>query len=248
MNKTLLTTLGIIVIVGGLYFALRTPNPANNGNENQEQKVTTKGNVIFSVTDAAVNMSGISEVNMHVSKLAIHNNVDGWVSVSITPQTYELLQLNKDNEDRFLAQIDTPTGTYDQVRLTVDSVSIKTKAGVVKQATLPGNDITINTKLVVGTNTISSVNFDVLADKSLFTATGGGYVFAPVIRTETRSMANVKIETPSNIVTISGGTVDGVNTIGMDVDGTVSVDFEINPADKININANGSIDVTGILK
>src|SRR3989344_2316386 len=247
MQKTTIGIIvGIVVILGAAYFFTRTPATPSISSSTEEKEenesVDAQGRVIFSVTDAAVNMSTISEINMEVNKVEVHSVVDGWVTVSTASRTYSLLALNADNESQLLADINADVGTYDQVRLMVDSISVETKAGTTKEAKLPSNELKINTMLVVKADETASVNFDFLADKSLHLTGSGEYIFAPVVKTETRSSAVVTVDA-KNVVTISGGRVDNVNTVGMDIDGSVKLNFQINSAQKLKLDSNNVIKI-----
>src|SRR5688572_23889162 len=101
--KVLWGIIAIIVILGGIYWLAtsNTPETVNqnaleNGTENSDQ-VSTQGRVVFSITDAAANMSNFSEVNMTVSRVEFYNQSRGWVTASSTPRTYNLLALDAEN-------------------------------------------------------------------------------------------------------------------------------------------------------
>ncbi len=252
MNKTIGVIIGLIVVIGGIYLITRTPKTTtdNTYGTTEDQSTSTtgaKGRVVFSVTDAAVDMKTISEINMKVNSVDVHNNTTGWMTVSTTPRTYSLLSLNARNESELLADIQAGVGTYDQIRLMVDSISVKTKAGATKEAKLPSGELKINTTLVVTADNTASVNFDFLADKSLHTTGNGGYIFAPVVRTESKSDADVSIGTGS-VVTIIGGHVDSSNSVGMDVDGSIKLNFQIKSDQKLDLDANNMIKINGLLK
>lgn len=244
MNKTIGIVIGVVVIIGGIYLATRTPSPDNVSLNaaKQNQNTSYQGRVVFSVTDAAVDMNTISEINMKVNSVEIHNSTSGWMTVSTTPRTYSLLSLNTRNESELLADISVETGTYDQVRLMVDTIAIVTKAGATKEAKLPSGELKINTVILVTANNTSSVNFDFIADKSLHATSNGNYIFAPVVKTESRSEANVSVNA-SNVVSIGGGNVDNTNTVGMDIDGNVKLNFQIDNKQKLNIDNKNIIQV-----
>jgi hypothetical protein len=233
-----------VVIIGGIYFFAKGPAEIVNDPQNvgPAQNEAAEGRVVFSVTDEAVDINTVSEINIRVTSVEIHSNVNGWVTVSNTPQTYSLLELNADNESKVLADVLVKASTYDQVRLVVDSISVETKAGVTKEARLPANQITIDTTLVVNPDTTSSVNFDFLADKSLHVTDDKNYIFAPVVKTETRSDASIAISA-DNVVTIAGGRLDTANIVGMDIDGSIKVNFEIDSEDKLKIDGDSIIKV-----
>ena len=252
MDKTtgiVLGVLAVVVIAGGVYFMTR--NVATNPSDNlktaeQNQDTTYTGRVVFSVTDAAADMSTISEINMKVNSVEVHSTASGWVTASTTPRVYNLLALNASKKSELLADVDLETGTYDQVRLMVDSIAIKMKTGVIKEAKLPSSELRINAKLLVNRDMTSSVNFDFLADKSLHTTGNGSYIFAPVVKIETKSNADVSVDNKS-VVTITGGRIDDANTVGMDIDGSVKINFQINSKQKLNIDSNNVIKIEGVL-
>lgn len=252
-NKTILgIVIAIVVIVGGIYlFTKSTPTTDNLGASTEQNKqineiAAAQGRAVFSVTDAAANMSTISEINMKVNRVAVHSSANGWVTVSETPRVYSLLSLNARKQSELLADVQMDVGTYDQVRLTIDSISIKTKAGSTEEAKLPSGELKINTNLVVNKDTTSSINFDFLADKSLHITGNGEYIFAPVVKTQTKSNAEVSVNAKS-VVTIEGGSIDNTNTAGMDIDGSVKVDFQIKKDQKLNLDTNNVIKVEGLL-
>jgi len=224
------------------------PKNVDTGSETGQQDKTTnaEGRVVFSVTDVATDMSTISEINMKVSKVEMHSEASSWVTVSSTPKTYNLLSLNARSEFELLADVKAKAGTYNQVRLTVDSISVTTKGGATKTAKLPSGELKINTNLMVVADQTSSVSFDFLASKSLHMTGSGEYVFAPVVKTESRSNADVTVGTNS-VVTIGGGKVDDENTSGMDIDGSVKINFEIKANQKLNIESTDKIKLEGLI-
>lgn len=243
MNKTVGIIIALVVIIGGGYLLMnRTPATIDTNNTKQEPATgaVSQGRVIFSVTDAAVNMNTISEIEMTVNSVAIQSGTSGWVTVSTTPRTYNLLELNESGESKLLADINTNTGTYNQIRLMVDSIVVTTSTGAKREATLPSGELRINTAMLVNENSTTSVNLDFLADKSLHATGTGQFIFSPVVKTESRSNANVDIDASGN-VTIAGGQVDDNRTVGMDIDGSVKLDFQIPANQKLNIDTNNTI-------
>jgi hypothetical protein len=239
MNKTLGIIIVIVVILGGVYLIMNK-EPNTSDTNNTENKNSAQGRVVFSVTDAAADMSTISEINMKVNSVDVHSSTSGWMTVSTTPRTYSLLKLDAENKSELLADINANAGTYDQVRLNIDSINVITKAGATKTAKLPSGELKINTVLIVESDHTSSVNFDFLADKSLHMTGNGMYIFSPVVKTETKSSANVSVNS-SNVVSVSGGNLDYENTIGMDIDGSVKANFQLKSNAKLNIGSDNMI-------
>jgi hypothetical protein len=192
------------------------------------------------VSDAAIDMSLISEINMTISSIDLHNQTtNGWIIASGTPQTYNLLDLRAKNESQVFADFQMATGTYDMARLVVDKIVVITKAGVTTEAKLPSGELKINTTLVVKENATSSINFDFLADKSLHMTGNGGYIFAPVVRTLVRGDVNATVNSDKT-VKIDGGHVETDKTHGMDINGDVKENFQLNATDTLDV-VNGVI-------
>jgi hypothetical protein len=236
----------VIVVIGIIYLVNMPASPSgtNSTTTPATQTGSTQGRVVFSVTDAAVNMKNVSEVTLKVSSVQAHNNTNGWVTVSTTPQTFDLLTLNAKKQFNILADAKLATGTYDQVRLNVDSITVKTTSGATKPAKLPSGTLTLNTNLVVATDHTASITFDFLASKSLHMTGNGTYIFTPVVKTEARSDSDVTVNS-DNSVKISGGNTEDSRTEGMDVDGSVKSNFQINDSEKLDIDANDVIHIGG---
>lgn len=248
MNKTIIgIIIAVVVVIGGIYLFTQTPQTNTNttntqgstGNTNTTPATNATGKVVFAISDVAVNMSTISEINMTISSIDIYNQTNGWITVSGTPQTYNLLDLNAKNQSKVFTDFQAPVGTYDMIRLSVNKIVVVTKAGITQEAKLPSGELKISTTLVVKDGATSSVNFDFLADKSLHMTGNGGYIFAPVVKTETRSDTNVTVNGDST-VKINGGNVDTNRTDGMDVNGSVKENFQLNVTDKLDV-VNGEI-------
>jgi plastocyanin len=247
MNKTIGVIIVLLVIVGGIYLWGKMPkNNYQTNTPGTTQNAGATGRVVFSVTDATMDMSSISEIDMIVSGASVHSDASGWVSASSAPHTYNLLDLNAKNESKVFADASVAAGTYDMVRLSVDKIIVKTKAGAISEAKLPSGELKINTTLVVKSDMTSSVNFDFMADKSLHMTGNGGYIFAPVVKTETKSQATVTVNADST-VNISGGHTDSDDTEGMDIDGSVKANFELKADEKLDIGDDGVISIHGLL-
>ncbi len=234
---------GVIVVVVGIIYLVNMP-ASTSQTSYQTQTSGNQGRVVFSVADAAVSMSNISEVTFKVSQVQAHSTTDGWVTVSSTPHTFNLLTLNAQNKSEILADANINAGTYDQVRLIVDSVTVTKKDGTTKTAKLPSGTLTLKTNLVVNADHTASLNFDILASKSLHMTGNGTFIFTPVVKTEAKSDADVNVETDGK-VDVSGGKTEDNETEGMDVDGSVKSNFQINDSEKLDIDSNNMIHING---
>lgn len=248
MNKTLTwVVVGLLVVIGAIVVLTKKPSSLDNGTNNDG--AGAMGRVVFSVTDAAVNMETINEITMEVSKVEMHSSEKGWVTASTDSESFDLLALNASGTSEVLADVEVPEGMYDQVRLMIDGVVVETKAGAKKTAKLPSGELKIMATVVVDSENTASINLDFLADKSLHVTGNGQYIFAPVVNVESKSEALVNVGA-NGVVTITGGNVISENSVGMDLDGSVKANFQLDTKQKLRIGSDNKIeiDVSGILK
>lgn len=225
--STLMTLLVVLLLTGGCTSTNVTVNPPGNA--------TATGRAVFVITDAAANMGTVSSVAVTVDSVQVHSASEGWVTVSSTPRTYDLLQLKAGNDMALLADVDLKEGAYEQARLDISSV-IVTDAKGTHEAKLPSNELEIVGRLEVDANTTSTAKFDFIADESLHVTGKGEYVMAPVVQMETRQDADVEINSNSD-VEVTGGVVTTNTKVGMDISGNVGVG--------LGIKANQNLDIEG---
>lgn len=238
MNKTITTivVIAVLVVGGVLVFS--------SGDSGSQEDTT--GTVYFSITDAAADMSTISEVEMNVDSVQLHSQSDGWVDAGDDDKSFRLLELDANGETKLYTKADVAARTYDQIRLVVDGVQVsESENGTSSQeTTLPSDEITITGNVVVEENATSSVTLDVMADQSLHVTDEGEYVFAPVISVESRSNATVTVG-ENDTVTVTGGNVTTDIVVGADVDGTMKSNFKLDSSSGINIGSGGTIEIIG---
>jgi hypothetical protein len=216
-----------------------TPTPY--GTPSSGSTTNASGRVVFMVTDDAAKMGDVSEVTVKISKVEVRNQLGVWVTASSTARSFNLLDLKAKNQNKVLMDVNLKHGTYDQIRLTLDSVSVKLKTGATKTATLPGKLFTIGTKLIV-TGTPSMARLDFIADESLHLTTTNDYVFAPVIVTESQSGVALTIDA-AGVVSLQKGEQQDIGTEGMDVDGSVKASFKLDPDLNLTIGADGKVKI-----
>jgi len=260
MNKTLGIVFAVVVIFGAAFFISRTPKASdtgapttNGGGTNGNQKLSAltlqeiadgetpggTGQVTFAVADSTNTISGVSEVDATIDNIAVHHFTDGWQTINTPPQTYNLLALNASGKTMLFTQTPATTGRYDKISFSIEKVVVKTTTGREIEATLPSHTVTISTILVVLNKKDSTARFDILASSSLHLMASGDYLFTPVVKTETRNGVSLAVDS-SGTVSISGGEVDSVNTWGMNIDGTMQMNFMLNSTANIEIT-NGVI-------
>lgn len=226
--KNTLYLLGIALIVLFLGACGQEPQQDNQNDEYGEQTetdTTGEGEAVFGVTDAAADMGAVSEIHMTIDSVKVRSQTQGWVTVSSTPATYDLLELKEEGRTALLAQAELPEGTYDEMELVVSSVTVVDTEGT-HEATMPSNTMTFDGYLVVKEGQTATATFDILADQSLHMTEEGEYIMAPVIEVETRSNAEVDVSNEEDIA-VSGGQLTTSVTIGMDIDGNVGVGLRI---------------------
>jgi len=199
------------------------------------------GRVVFAGKDAAADMGSVTSVRTTIDTIQVHSQAQGWVTVSNTPRTIDLMQLRANGDAELLADARLAAGTYDQMDLHISQV-IVTDARGSSEAKMPSNSIKIKGNLVVQSNATSSATIDFLADESLHMSAEGKYVMAPVIKAETRSDADVQV-TSSNKVLVSGGNVVTDVKVGMDINGNVGVGLFVPSNANLTVASNGHISV-----
>ncbi len=188
-------------------------------------------------------MGRVTGVTLTEDKIELHSTTTGWIVVANEKKTFNLLDLKSKKELTFVASTSLATGNYDQIRISVVEMLVRTRDGVVTVAKLPSDKITIKTSIVIEAGATTSVNLDVLADTSLHITGNGTYIFTPVIKIETRNRASVTIGT-ANKVQIENGERISETTEGMDVDGEMKSNFKFGLDHRFDIDNSGKIWVT----
>ncbi len=149
-----------------------------------------QGRVVFAIKDKAADMGSISQVIITVDKVQAHSETQSWVDISTTSKTYDLIQLKTKGELAVIADGNIKAGSYDQIKLDVSKVTVVDSQGT-HEAKLPSNELKINVDMQVDNNSTATATFDFIADESLHVTGNGKYIFAPVVKVQTRSNAQV---------------------------------------------------------
>ena len=245
-NKTLVTILIVVLVllVGfGAWYVMNYPNPitdymnnntTENNNQNDNNQNQAKGTLYFTVTDAAANMQNVTAVNMAIDRLEVFSNTQGWITLSTTPQIFNLLELKAKNQSKLFVKSDVAADTYSQLRLHVTKVLVM-ESGQIKEAKLPSNELKMQANIVVNSNTNSVARVDMLVDKSLHKTGNGNFIFAPVVKLDSSSDVMVQVGS-ENIVMASGGTVHSSIHGGMNLDGQMMLNFQLDQNTDFHIN------------
>lgn len=221
------------IALGAIYFYNQPKSSQNYQAPASSYNPQTQGKVIFGVKDAATSMGTISSVVITVNKVEIHNEAQGWVTLSTQSNQYDLLALKQSGLTSLLVQTNVQAGTYDQMRLTVSGVVV-TQNGVQQQAKLPSGELKIVGKIVVDAGKTSSAVFDFATDKSLHLTGNGKFIFAPVIKLQTESETDATVDSNDD-VHISKGHMDSDENEGMDVDGEMKENFKLDLNTKLDL-------------
>ncbi|OHA01401.1 MAG: hypothetical protein A3I44_02390 [Candidatus Sungbacteria bacterium RIFCSPLOWO2_02_FULL_51_17] len=244
-----------LVLLIGFFAYLGSTNeavaPGNSGVTDMAgtgvEGVVKSGRVVFAITDAAASLGDIESVLITVTEVRAHSSARGWITVSEENKQFDLLKLKQSDSIALLADVALEVGTYDQVRFSVKNVLVSDKAGVSKSAKLPSGDLKLMGKFTVEDGKTSSVVADFLVDRSLHVAGKGGYIFAPVIKLESRTGTDVAVA--GGLVDIRGGAIETDMTVGMNENGEVGVDTKLDAAvnyeivgDVIRVKVKGETD------
>ena len=224
----------IVLLVGGILWY------QNSGTDTVEsQSSATTGKVYVGITDATADINNVNEINMEVKKAEIYSSALGWVTISGDSKKYDLLKLKAEGRTDFYGSADVDAGAYDRVRLTLGNTVVKTKSNGDVVAYLPGKQVVMNMDVMVEAGQDTSVELDVLADKSLHTTSDNKFVFAPVVRAQSQSGADVSISN-QNAITYAGGTMDSTANVGVNIDGTSRSDFTLTTANDLKVDASNT--------
>ena len=224
----------IVLLVGGILWY------QNSGTDTVEsQSSATTGKVYVGITDATADINNVNEINMEVKKAEIYSSARGWVTISGDSKKYDLLKLKAEGRTEFYGSADVDAGAYDRVRLTLGNTVVKTKSNGDVVAYLPGKQVVMSMDVMVEAGQDTSVELDVLADKSLHTTSDNKFVFAPVVRAQSQSGADVSISN-QNAITYAGGTMDSTANVGVNIDGTSRSDFTLTTANDLKVDASNT--------
>lgn len=139
--------------------------------------------VIISLKDAP---AAFDEVNIEVTGIEIHSNVDGWVNIPVTDSIYNLLLLQGNNAT-FLANAVLASGTISQVRLILGTQNTVSVSGTVYPLLLSSQDET-GLKLNIHQELAGGVTYDMVIDfdaaQSVIDEGNGSYRLKPVLTAE----------------------------------------------------------------
>lgn len=200
--------------------------------------INAKGRVIVGITDAA-GLANVTSVQVTVGSVEAHSSEKGWAALSSTPKTYDLLRLDAEDKVALLADMQVPVGTYQQIRLQISKVTVTDASGT-HDAKLPSGELRIIGELEVKENSTATATLDFIAVESLYRTGNGNYIFAPVVKFETRHDAETEVASDGR-VSIRGGSVRSSSRAGMDIDGNFGEGRKIAPGLNLTVEWDGKI-------
>jgi len=251
MFRATAAILAIIVISGLAIFALgnhtmKFPNGPSVVNGTSGGAATTvtsaalapPNSTVFSISDSPLaNASTITAVNVTVSNMSVHSASTGkWYAVLDSPETFNLVALN--NISQLISAANLSSGTYDEVKLEVSSVSAVMN-GSASNVFLPSGNIMIFGKFNVSGDTTSWVNLDVSLQKSLHLTGNGELVMLPVINMHQSSNAIIRVNGTGMLEVENHGKEHLNTTVGMGLNGSIGEGAQVPEGVEIDLEHNG---------
>lgn len=248
----LICTVGILFIVGGLFYlfipeiaTVETPDEGIpietiGGMENQspitqeDARATARpipppsqksGRVVVFLTDVVVSLDAMESIHMTVDEISVAKGKGGWIALVSAPREVDLIALYRSSSLETMADVNLEEGTYDRVRMKISKVAVieKGSGGVTHAAKLPSGTMIFIGNLVVQKGKSSSMLIDVLAAKALHKTGNGTYVFFPVVKIAMQS--DVSVRSFGGGVYATGGKSDFDANLGMDEAGAMKPGF-----------------------
>lgn len=231
----------VLVIIGVLSYQ-KNSKVAQPATDNK-----SGGSLYIGVTDKSADIKNVNDVDLSVKKIEMHSATNGWITVSSSERKYALFSLKANGQVKlYIKKDNVPSGFYDKVRVTLGDVVVHTKTKGDIKATMPSSQIVMNVAVQVNDNKNTHIKLDFLADKSLHVTSDGKYVFAAVLKMESRSNADVTVASNDN-VNVSGGTVDGDVNVGIDLDGSSRSNFELDTDNSFKIESDNGGEIKFML-
>lgn len=194
---------------------------------NRDEEPDQKAVLYVGITDAATDINGISDIELQVKKVEVYDPEGGWETVSGNSKTYNLLTLRNNQDVKLYAKEELEAKRYSAVRVTVADPVVKDTAGKNTDASLPSDQIIIDSVVDLSDTEDNYIVVDFLADKSLHTTTDGKYVFAPSIAFSSYSGGEVTVDDNESVKS-TGASLQSTLMVGQDLNGQSRTDFELN--------------------
>ncbi|MBI2056002.1 MAG: DUF4382 domain-containing protein [Candidatus Sungbacteria bacterium] len=213
-----------------------TTSPGNSQVQIPKSPAKDQGRLVIGITDVTAPIESVSEVRLTISEMSIRNASGQWTRVAANPQTFDLLTLDKKAMIALFSDSNNvAAGTYNRVTITMGGVQV-IKDGKAYPAKLPSNTFSVDVKIVVINGKDSAMTLDFEASKALHLTEKSAYIFAPVVRLQTRSQASVQVL--ANAVHTNEGSIDTDTTIGMNEHGVIKAGFSFGGSTRFDLAGN----------
>lgn len=232
MEKKLGFVVLLLVFWGIVFFSGCTQQPRSN-----------TGSFVLAVKDNAPDMSLFGKVELTVSNISIHNaGTDSWIVLSNQQQQFDLLELQ--NVQALLANKDLNAGTYNQLRFSIDSVSVDYN-GTTQEAKLPSNTLKLDTVIKIDANKTSITILDFDLNKSFHLTGNGKIIMLPVIKVVSEKDSNVEVDNNGKVQIREHGIRTDDSEIGTDLNGNTGKEIQVRNDKELEIGDNGRIKEKG---
>ncbi len=123
---------------------------------------------------------GVTAVNVTIDRVEAHVN-SAWIPITTAPQTFNLLDLVKN--EAILGSANLPTGHYTQVRFFPSAATLTNGTGV-HTVTIPSavrTGVKVNVDYTIGPDQVTTVLLDFNVEKSIVLLGSGEFVMKPVV-------------------------------------------------------------------
>ena len=186
-----------------------------------EIREPTKGAAVFAISDNAADMGSVTSIKVTIDGLMVHSDTEGWVNITAKSKTFDLLELKSKGTQELMANAELEPGFYNEIRLNISNVVVTDAQGE-HEAKLPSSKLEIIGAFVVNANSVSSAEFDFVADESLHVTGDGKFIMAPVVKLETKESVTAEVH-DNDEIEIKGGSIKGSTKVGMDSEGNVGI-------------------------
>jgi len=152
-----------------------------------QTSVAQTGTLEIRVIDAPPEYD-IATIDITFSKVEVHKAGDGeqeggWITVSIAQGRFDLLRLEANDLEALLATDEVTPGTYTQLRIIIDSISITLNGvGEPPEVLIPSGELKFNRNFEVAVDEMTTLLVDIDAAESLVSTGSGKLLFKPVVK------------------------------------------------------------------
>ncbi len=194
---------------------------------------------VFSISDAPLNSTTFSAINITVDKIIVYSTTDHkWYVVSNGTEQFNLVKLKNISQIMYAAKL--PSGNYSAIILNVTNSSV-TVNGTVEHMYIPSDRLVIPAKFNVTDNTTNWINLDFNLSSSIIVAGSGKAIMLPVIKGTYFRGARLKIGQSGILEVKAQGKAEGWEKFGMSVNGTMEENKTMPFGAQIDVGSNGKI-------